>query len=473
MPDRPLRASDLIATLRVVAAYVIFSGLWIFLSDDLLFVLVQDIDTYNRLQHYKGLFFVFVSALLLFLLLKRELAMRHQSERDRADLLQREQAARARAEAAARAKDELLAVVSHELRTPLTAILGAADVLRQETSLDPEVREMIETIRDGAIQESRIVGDLLDSTSLAAGKLSLSLSQLDIDRVIRSVTSEFAPQLAEKNLRLHLDLKCQARFHGDSGRIAQALRNLLANAAKFTPVAGEIRISSSDSGGNVVVEITDTGIGIAPEVIARLFQPFEQGDRSTTRQHGGVGLGLYLARSIVELHGGTLTGQSGGVNQGTTFTMTLPALSSALPTTPVPSGAALPCEGLAILLVEDNIDTLRLVARLLGRLGCTVHAAQTASQGLQIAAEQKIDLVLSDIGLPDQTGWDLMKHLKAKHSLEGIAFSGFDSDEDLAKSREAGFRTHLVKPLAFPVLQAAMVQFAAELQKRRTGTRPV
>lgn len=458
------------AALRVVGPYILFAAAWILLSDWVLLSVSADIASYGFYSVIKGAVFILVSAVMLFFLLRNELIIRWRVEHDREDLLAREQAARGRAESASRAKDELLAMVSHELRTPLTAILTSAEVLEQDPTLSGENREVAQMIRESVLHESRIVGDLLDCTSLASGKLELRLDRADMHCIIESVAKDLEGEIGGKGLILTLKLSADAHvIRGDRRRMAEALRNLLANSIKFTPEGGTISVRTSFKAPYIIVEVADSGRGMLPEVQDRLFKPFEQGDRSITREFGGLGLGLYLAKSIVELHGGTINGSSAGAEKGSTFHIELPAWVSAEAEAPTPQEKPSDCEGMVVLLVEDNIDTLRALGRLLGRLGCVVMAARTGAEALEIAAREKVDLIVSDIGLPDSTGWDVMKQLRLKSDISGIAISGFNSEDDRLRSEKAGFMVHLVKPISFPALQAAVLDFSAGLRKRRAA----
>ena len=450
------------AAMRAVGPYVAFAAVWILRSDHVLFLLTPDVERYSFFSVVKGSLFVLVSAVMLFFLLRSELIARWKAEHEREDLLAREQAARARAETASRAKDELLALVSHELRTPLTAILTSAEVLEQDHTLSSENRELAQMIRESVLHESHIVGELLDCSSLASGKLELRLERADVHQIIKSVVKDLASDIETKQQNLKLDLCAEVHsIRGDRRRVGESLRSLLSNAIAFTPEGGTISLRTASESTYMTIEVEDSGKGMSAEVQEHLFRPFEQGDHSLTREFGGLGMGLYLTKSIVELHGGTITGSSPGADKGSTFRIQLPTWITPEVETPLEQERPSECDGLVVLLVEDNIDTLRALGRILARLGCVVMAARTGAEAIEIAGRERIDLMVSDIGLPDSTGWDVMKQLRLKRDIKGIAISGFTSDEDRKRSADAGFLAHLVKPVSVPALQAAVLDFCA------------
>jgi CheY-like chemotaxis protein len=275
---------------------------------------------------------------------------------------------------------------------------------------------------------------------------------------------------------LNVDVELRAAEHlveGDPARLQQIVWNLVKNAVKFTPKSGQIRVRSRNvdepAGRRLVIEVSDTGVGIASEILPKIFHAFEQGDPSVTRQFGGLGLGLAVSRSLAEAHGGRLAGSSQGKNQGATFTLDLPITRTFLvDDTPRPEHGAVPAgAGLRLLLVEDNADTLRVMTRLLRRKGHRVTPADSVAAALEAeAAEGPFDLIVSDIGLPDGSGLDLMRQLGAGRVLPGIALSGFGMEEDLRKSEAAGFSAHLIKPVDFLTLDAAIRQAASMARAR-------
>lgn len=356
------------------------------------------------------------------------------------------------AERANMAKDSFLAALSHELRTPLTPALMSLLGLEREETLSDFVRAELTMIRRNIELETRLIDDLLDLTRIANGKLELHLTAIDLHVVLARAVEICRPAIDAKQQRLVLHLRSQdTATVGDAVRLQQVLWNLLRNAVKFTPAGGMITVTSENTdAGALSFQVRDTGIGFDPEAESKLFQAFEQSGRGITRQFGGLGLGLTISRSIVESHGGVIRGHSDGPGTGAVFTVTLPlqnttGLKSARP---VDSNQAPgPRRGHEILIVEDHMDTRITLQRLLERRGYKVTAATSAEQALAAASEGQFDLVISDLGLPDMTGNELMSLLRDRHGLPGIAVSGYGMEEDVNRSRNAGFVHHLTKPI--------------------------
>ena len=360
------------------------------------------------------------------------------------------------AEAANRAKDHFLAIVSHELRTPLNPILATASFLEASRDVPPEMREHVSAIRRNVEQEARIVDDLLNLTRLQRDKIELHYEALDAHAALRNALSQFQQEIDQKGVGLLTFLRAkQHHVWADPGRVQQVLSNLLSNAAKFTPEGGQITIRSSNpADGRLRLEISDTGIGIEPDMLPRLFSPFEQGERTRSRRYGGLGLGLVIAKGIVALHGGTLTAFSEGRDKGATFAVelgTVPPVEE--PQSPRRAEPQL-SGGCNILLVEDHADTLMIMGRVLKSLGFTVIPAKSVAEALDLAAATRFDLLVSDIGLPDGSGLDIMRAVRERYGVKGIALSGFSQHEDVMRSREAGFAEHLVKPVNFQMLES-------------------
>lgn len=363
------------------------------------------------------------------------------------------------AEAASKAKDHLLAVVSHELRTPLNPVLAITSYLQGKPDLPDDLREDIAMIRRNIEHEARIVDDLLSVTRLSRGKIVLHPEVIDLHALVRGVAAQFQAQMEAKALTLQLALK--ARVHhawADPGRMQQVLANLLDNAIKFTPDDGEIAVRTiAMDDGRIRVEVADTGVGIGADVLPRLFVPFEQGETDTTRRHGGLGLGLVIAKGIMDLHGGTVAAYSQGPGKGATFALELASIAAPperAVSTPPPSLET--SGGCRILLVEDHADTLRMMQKLLAGLGYGVLTATSVADALQRVADNEFDVLISDIGLPDGSGLDVMQALRRHGDKHGIALSGYGNEEDIARSRDAGFAEHLVKPVDFETLDAAI-----------------
>jgi len=454
--------------LRVAIPYLVFASLWILLSDRLVFILTPDLQRFWLFGTIKGILFVLVSGTLLWWLLDREMKRRRVIEKERSELLAREQAARARFETASRAKDELLSLVSHELRTPLMAILTSTELLGYQKGLTEDQRELLDEIRQGVLEESRIISELLDATTLSSGSMDLNLQSLDIHLLVKLLVDELSDSAAFAGQKI--DINCaegMALIQGDYQRLKQALAVILGNALKFTPADGRITLSTRLDRGAVLLDVIDTGVGLPPEFEQRMFGAFEPGDKSTTRSHGGLGLGLFISRSIIELHGGIIQAKRSADGVGSHFTVILPLAEPAIDreTNPDTSPKA---GNERVLLVEDNIDTLKAMARLLGKDGWSVLAARSAEEAMTVLKDQPVDLIISVIGLPDQNGWDLMKTLRPNVAVPAIAISGFYTEDDRQKSLEAGFTAHLVKPISFSVLKNTIDQ----LTSRKTRQTP-
>jgi len=367
--------------------------------------------------------------------------------------------ARDEAEAANRAKDHFLSVLSHELRTPLTPVLGAISMMERDGTVPAHLAGPVAMIRRNVETEARLVDDLLDLTRITRGKITLRPEVVDVHAVLRDVAAMFQAEAHEKKHTVTLSLHAQQhQVWVDAGRFQQVLLNLLSNAVKFTPPGGSIALRTSNENGTVKIEVADTGIGIEPEVMPRLFRPFEQGEVGVTRQFGGLGLGLSIVKALVEMHKASVSVTSEGRGMGTTFTLRVEAVTGGgRPQKAAQErAAAAPRKVLRILLVEDHPDTRYVLSRLLAGLGFEVTAAGSVKEAVEAAAGQAFDLLLSDIGLPDGSGMDVMRQIANRHKVKGIALSGYGQDEDLRRSREAGFLTHLTKPVNLQTLQDAI-----------------
>lgn len=357
------------------------------------------------------------------------------------------------AEAANLAKDQFLAVLSHELRTPLTPALAAASDLENTTDIDPpELRKSLSLIRRNIELEARLVDDLLDITRISKGKLKVHLLTIDLHEAVTHAADMCRALSNDKRLELTLHLEAaQRHVQGDRARLSQVFWNLILNAVKFTPAGGRITVRTTNPSPKVIqVEITDSGIGIDSEMLSEIFEPFHQGEHSTTRRYGGVGLGLTIAKGLIEAHGGSILARSRGKDRGATFVIDL-ATSDLLPAQDAP-GIPLPPtpepRSLRILLVEDHQDTRHTLERILTRWGHTVRSAETVAQAIEYAAVFQPDLLLSDIGLPDGTGMDLLGVIRRTSDIPAIAMSGYGMEKDLEQTTKAGFNAHLVKPVS-------------------------
>lgn len=404
----------------------------------------------------------------------------------------REQSARAEAEAANRAKDQFLAILSHELRTPLTAVLMSASALELEKSVPAKSRELVQIIKRNAELEARLIDDLLDVTRIARGKLEIRREIVDLHSQIQdAVHLSCGAEIAAKGIRVQVNLQAQ-EYHvwGDAARLQQVLWNLIRNAVKFTPEGGEIEVTTSNHAAQalgqvvslgpsqnaqmILVEVRDTGIGIEPEALPRIFNAFEQVDRNITRQFGGLGLGLAIGRKLVQMHGGQISAHSAGRNRGATFSIELPTAVSVAGVghadQPSDSAIAHASKDVSILLVEDHPDTARAMSKILKKRGYQVHSAPSMAQALHIADTTEFDLLISDIGLPDGSGLELMRALCSKRPVKGIALSGFGMEEDVSRSRAAGFTEHLTKPVDIKHLEDAIARVTQPAQSQASRT---
>lgn len=415
---------------------------------------------------YTGIGLALAVGLVASLIALRFLRLSTKLKRTLEDQRQAETALRAAkeaAEAATQVKEQFLARLSHELRTPLTPVLLLTSQWQTQPDLPMMLREDLATVCRNLELEARLLDDLLDVNRILYGKLSLRREAVPLHQAIRQALKTVAPAIQVKQLKLDVDLRAtHDRVEGDAARIQQILWNLLNNATKFSGQGGSITVSTTDEpGGQIRVEVADGGIGIEPGALSRLFTPFEQADQQINREYGGLGLGLSICKSMVEAHGGSIAAMSRGAGQGATFTIRFPLAHS--PTLAQPSGlssipptpaAAVPVR---ILLVEDHPDTARLTSRLLRAHGYAVQTAGDVGSGLIAARRGDFDLLISDLGLPDGSGMDLLRQLAAVgRPIKAIAVSGYGTEEDVRKSREAGFAQHLVKPIDLPQLIAAI-----------------
>jgi HAMP domain-containing protein/signal transduction histidine kinase/CheY-like chemotaxis protein len=360
------------------------------------------------------------------------------------------------------AKDQFLAMLSHELRTPLTPVLASALELENEPDLRPDVRESLQMIRRNVELEARLIDDLLDLTRIDRGKVQLNFEIVDAHTLLQNALEICQPEIDRKHLRPSLNLSAKkVHMRADSARLQQIFWNLIKNAVKFTPSNGQITITTTnDSGGELRVEIADTGMGIEPEALPKIFDAFEQGGRT---QLGGLGLGLAISKTLVEAHKGTITAQSDGRNKGSKFALVFPTCEKVeAQIAPALSPRFAERQPMRILLVEDHEDTNRSLTSLLRRRGYHVKSALTFQSALELSAKEEFDVLISDLGLPDGSGIDLIQKLASKPPL-GIALTGFGMEQDIRKSREAGFHHHLVKPIDLNKLDSLIQEGAASL----------
>ncbi len=390
------------------------------------------------------------------------------TERKKAEQTLRD--ARDDAEAASLAKDKFLAVLSHELRTPLSPVVMAVAAIESDPDLPLKFQDDLAVAKRNLDLEVKLIDDLLDLSRVTSGKLRLHPQPVRVHDLLGHAIRNSLSDTAGKRLSVRTELHAvNDHLTADPARLQQVFWNLLRNAVKFTPELGEIVIRTwnpDDSRGLICIEIRDSGTGIDPEVLPRIFDAFEQGEVGVTRKFGGLGLGLAIAKAVVEMHGGTITAASPGRDLGAAFTV---SFNATIPVTgldrpqKVASTSVKPSSGGArVLLVEDHADTARMLSKLLKLSGFEVKTASSVAAALQVAETESFDVVVSDIGLPDATGYDLMKQLRDRYGVRGIALSGYGMEEDMRKSREAGFVEHVVKPVNLDHLQSVI--------RRVTGT---
>ncbi len=388
--------------------------------------------------------------------------------------------AKEEAETANQAKTQFLAVLSHELRTPLNPILLATSTMLERPFEPAEVRPTLEMIRQNVNLQARLIDDLLDVMRIVRGKMPLHWEVADCHKIIEQAIQICLSEVSGHHLKLTLE--SAARNHhvnADAARLQQVLWNLINNAVKFTPEGGAIHVRTRNDtapgvpGGRIVIEVADTGIGIEPGILSTIWDPFQQGETAITRRFGGLGLGLAICKGVVEAHGGTLEAVSEGRDRGTTFRIVLEALpehaaevGGVQPTASPEADRERPATR-RILVVEDEPATLRLMTRLLRGLGHTVTPASTVASAFDAYSAGEFDLVVSDVGLPDGTGLNLMRRIVAlRGRIPAIALTGYGMEEDILRSREAGFTAHMTKPIDFTKLEAMIRQITTGASSR-------
>ncbi|MEN3941231.1 PAS domain S-box protein [Prosthecobacter sp. SYSU 5D2] len=371
-----------------------------------------------------------------------------------------EEAARGheKAEMASRAKDDFLAALSHELRTPLNPVLMVASELANNDTLPEKVREDLRMIQRNIGLEARLIDDLLDLTRISRGMLHIHAEKVDTHALLRHTEEIVRADLHGRKLDLQMHLEAAESFvQADPARLQQVFWNLLKNAVKFTPDGGRIKVRTANpEPGRLLISIEDSGRGIPSEALDRIFLPFEQGDLGGRHAFGGLGLGLSISKALVDLHEGSLQATSAGQDQGSTFTVDLATTQRALPETAPKDLSSADVRPLRLLIVEDDVTSLNVLVKLMQRRGHAVYSASTVAAALELAASHSFDLVISDLGLPDGTGQELMKEIRQRYGWPGIALSGFGMEADLQASKDAGFAIHLVKPVAAADLTRAI-----------------
>jgi signal transduction histidine kinase/CheY-like chemotaxis protein len=438
-----------------------------------------------------------------------DITRRKQAEEEIARLLAQEQAARALAEEANRAKDEFLAVVTHELRSPLNAMLGYARLFSAKPALgEAEARQAFEVIKRSGERQKELIDDLLDTARIITGKLRLDARPINLVAVINDALDAARLAAKAKNIALAAKLDAQAgQITGDSERLQQVVWNLVNNAIKFTPGNGRVEIELKRDGPRIVIAVSDTGKGIAPEFLPHVFERFTQQDASRTRRHGGLGLGLALVKHLVELHGGTIQASSPGEGHGATFTINLPirAVSGQTesgrageresgrrgdgetrgrgdreskgsfppfsPTPPLPHSPTPPLSGLWALVVDDEDDARELVSRVLSDHGARVTAVSSAAEAWATITDQpretRLGALVIDIGLPEEDGYSLMRRIREwerghNGKLQAIALTAYGRSQDRVQALMAGFQMHVPKPVEPEELVAVIKSLVGE-----------
>ena len=386
----------------------------------------------------------------------RDVSGRKEAERQ-VEQLALEAAAREAAERASAAKDEFLAVLSHELRSPLQGILGWLGVLRAGDAAQQE--RAVKAIERGVRQQAQLVGDLLDASRVVAGKFQVERAVVDPASLLRECLDEIQPLVGEKGVTLEIDVADCGAVMGDVRRLRQSISNLLGNAVKFTPSGGAIRVRCLKREARVVLTVSDTGEGIDPRFLPHLFDRFSQAVTARPHPTGGLGLGLSIARQIIDLHGGTISAQSDGLGRGSTFEITLPSAADALPAPPRERGAAAASlAGLSVLVVDDDDDTREALKVLLGLRGADVLDASSVAEALALYASRRPRVVVSDISMPGEDGYALAAALRA--AGDGpltVALTGYAADSDRRQAQAAGFDAHVAKPVDLDELVAVIV----------------
>ena len=384
---------------------------------------------------------------------------------DNARLYNAAEKARASAEAANRAKDEFLATMSHELRTPLNAVLGWALILRTSGHNEHTRRRAIDTIERNARAQAQIIEDLLDVSRIVTGKLLLDVGPVELAAVIESSLDSIRLAAEAKRIRIRRRIDRSASVvMGDTARLHQVVSNLLTNAVKFTPPAGWIDVRLERADGMAHISVQDSGQGISPEFLPHVFERFRQADGSTTRAHGGLGLGLAIVRHLIDLHGGTVHAESPGVGLGSTFSLKLPLIPADAPAQSEEE-AATPSHGSSVrrslggvhvLVVDDSADSRDLIMHLLEQAGATVSTADCAADALDMIDALPPDVLVSDVGMPHQDGYDLIRSLRSRASraaaIPAVAVTAYARPEDRARALAAGFQDHTAKPIHAPDL---------------------
>ncbi|HET9268806.1 MAG TPA: ATP-binding protein [Vicinamibacterales bacterium] len=399
----------------------------------------------------------------------RDVTEQKRAAAERERLLEAERAARAEAERANRVKDDFVAMVSHELRTPLNAMLGWTQLMKRGRNDPALIQRGIDVVARNSRLQAQLISDLLDISRIVAGKLQIETRSVDLGAIVGQSLETMEEEARTKGVVIEPSLDdAGSLVSGDASRLQQICWNLLSNAVKFTPRGGRVSVRLTFDGPWARLEVADTGVGIRPEFLPHVFDRFQQADRSITRQFGGLGLGLSIVKHLVELHGGAVEAASEGEGKGATFTVTLPVLSDMTeqerrrePAASVEAGVAL--DAIRLLVVEDEADTLEFLRRLLTTHGATVLTAATASEALSLVRDERPDLMISDIGLPEMDGYDLIQNVRRQPSpgrdIPAIALTAYARIEDRTRALRAGYQAHIAKPVEPSELLAMIASF--------------
>jgi CheY-like chemotaxis protein len=395
---------------------------------------------------------------------------------DREQLLKSERAARASAEHANRMKDDFLATISHELRTPLNAIVGWTQVLKESGNLTSDDKEGVETIERNARVQAQLIDDLLDLGRIVSGKMTLDVERFDLAVVVSDAVASMHHAAEMKEIRIKKVLDSGANWAmGDRKRLQQVIWNLLSNAIKFSPKGSAVVIALSRINSHVEISVSDSGRGIEPDFLPHVFERFRQADSSTTRKYGGLGIGLAIVKQLVEMHGGQVRAESPGLGKGSTFMVSLPVVVSRtahadhVPSAPHETEDLTISDdltGIKVLAVDDDVDSLGVIKRVLTSRKADVQTASSVAEALILFNTRRPDIVLSDIGMPDRDGYELIRSLRALPTGKAVpaaALTALARSEDRMRALNAGYQAHVSKPVA-PAELIAVVRSLVSLR---------
>ena len=404
----------------------------------------------------------------------RDITQKKHIEEEREALLVSERAARAEAERTSLMKDEFLATLSHELRSPLNGILGWAQLLRTRKGISNEAQEGLSIIERNTRIQARLIDDLLDMSRITSGKLRIDVQEIDLEDMVRSTLASVRHSAEAKEIELHSIIDpFPEPFRGDPNRLQQCLWNLLNNAIKFTPKGGKVQIALQRIDGHIVISVHDSGIGIDADFLPHVFDRFQQADASTTRRHGGLGIGLAIVKNLVELHGGKVTAKSEGKDLGSTFSIELPLIVAHIQSDKYKGGLSgadhlgplaldhPSLKGIRVLALDDECDATTIIKQILEECGAQVMIASSVAEAVKMVESERPDLILSDIGMPDEDGYTFIKRVRALPPEKGghtpaAAITAFARTEDRTKALRAGFQSHIAKPFE-PIELTAVV----------------